>query len=173
MGLRFSKAHQQVEKMSIQRQLRMKMGELFSLNELKDIAFDLSINFDDLHGEGMSGKINGLLVASFRLDKLQLLYEILENERPKAPWPSLVEIENIEWPQLVEMIELPQSIINQIEAQTTVGSVDGDVVGQDANKAGRDLNQTEINIGKGSVFQGDVIANKGIVIGGDSIQKRK
>ena len=107
--------------MSLQRQLRKKMGEMFSKEELRGIAFDLSINFDDLLGEALTGKINGLLVAAYRLGKLESLHQILTEERPDAGWPSLAEIEEVEWPQLVEMVELPPSVMERVNQMGSVG----------------------------------------------------
>ncbi|HUV90889.1 MAG TPA: caspase family protein [Anaerolineae bacterium] len=52
------------------------------LEELRTLCFDLGVNYDDLGGEGLSGKARQLVLRLQKQDGLHLLLEWLRRERP-------------------------------------------------------------------------------------------
>jgi hypothetical protein len=88
--------------MSQQRVFRKQIAEAFDTEELKNICFDLSINYDNLPGDRLESKIRALLIDLFKIGKIADLYEILttDSERTHIKWPPLVEIENFSWDNL-------------------------------------------------------------------------
>ena len=111
--------------MSIQREFRKLLIETFSIEEIKMLCFDLSIPYDDLAGDGLSPKINSLLVSSYKLGNLSELLTYLDEERPKVSWPTLEELEAFDWEDLSRSTEIPKSITQRI---TQIGEVHGDYI---------------------------------------------
>jgi len=69
------------------KQWRKKMTEVFNLSELKDICFDMSINYDDLPGhEKRSDLVRELLAFAERIGSLQELVQVCQQERPHLEW---------------------------------------------------------------------------------------
>ena len=64
--------------------LREILIEHFNLSELKDLAFTLSVPFEDLGGYGKSDKVRELIGHMQRRGRLQLLIDYVRNERPHA-----------------------------------------------------------------------------------------
>ncbi len=71
------------------RQLRLHICEHFSLTELKTLAFDLALNWDELEGETLSLKCQSLIGFMQRNGRLPELLALLRQERPGITWPSL------------------------------------------------------------------------------------
>jgi hypothetical protein len=71
------------------RDLRRGMLNSFDQEELKLIAFDLSINWDDLSGDTRPTKANALIMHFARRGELEELVALLREERPNADWPQL------------------------------------------------------------------------------------
>ncbi|MEM8861333.1 MAG: hypothetical protein AAGD96_23670 [Chloroflexota bacterium] len=101
--------------MSLPRQLRQTIIQNFDLEELKDICFDLSFNYDDLPGDRLSSKVNALIITAYKMGKLENLHEYLTADRPSVKWPTLKEINDFEWDDIADSINLPQTIINKIQ----------------------------------------------------------
>lgn len=136
--------------MSTHRDFRKQITDLFSLEEIKILCFDLSIPFDDILGEHLSSKVNALLVALFKLEKLDEFHKMIAEERPKASWPSIDELQNFQWVSLEKTVNLPQSIIQQISDFSST-------------------NSRNINVGiRGVNIKGDV--KDGVIITGDNNQ---
>ena len=108
--------------MSTHREFRKQITDLFSLEEIKIISFDLSIPFDDIPGDHLSSKVNALLVSLYKLEKLEEFHKIIIEERPKASWPSLDELQNFQWVSLEKTVDLPPSIIQQISDFSSTSS---------------------------------------------------
>lgn len=79
--------------------------ESYSLNELKDLCFDLDINYDDLPGDRLSTKIEALLVETYRQENFADLTEQLNKDRPQRDWPSGEEVQDFAWADLAEKVD--------------------------------------------------------------------
>jgi len=64
--------------------LREVLVKHFSDNELRNLCFDLGVEYDDLGGEGKSGKARELIAYLERRDRLGELVQIVNRERPEA-----------------------------------------------------------------------------------------
>ena len=70
------------------RKLRKNIGKHFDLGELKNITFDLQIDWDDLSGENKGSKIRSLLLDLEKNNRLLEMLDLLREERPKVDWPD-------------------------------------------------------------------------------------
>lgn len=69
--------------------LLYQMDGAFSLGEIRDICFSLSIDYDNLGGERKLDKIRELILACSRQDKLDELLKHCRATRPLASWPEV------------------------------------------------------------------------------------
>jgi hypothetical protein len=65
-------------------QLHRFMVEHYSLEDLRTLCFDLSVNYDDLGGEALSGKARELILRLGRERRFEELLAHLQEERPEA-----------------------------------------------------------------------------------------
>ncbi len=65
-----------------QRELRAKLNNGLDLQEVKDICFDLEIDFDNLAGDTKNEKIRELILFLKRRGQLHLLIEEIADKRP-------------------------------------------------------------------------------------------
>jgi hypothetical protein len=72
-------------------ELRQVLDARFSEEELRMLCFDLSIDYDDLPGEGKAGKARELVAFLGRHGRIPELLEIGRQLRPDVPWPDLSE----------------------------------------------------------------------------------
>ena len=79
--------------------------EAFSTSELKDLCFDLGINYDNLPGDRLSSKIEAVLVELHKQKRFALLVAYLERERSGFTWPIVSEVEGFAWAELAEKID--------------------------------------------------------------------
>jgi hypothetical protein len=80
---------EQLESTKYMRDLRRVIIQHFDLEELKAIAFDLSIDWDDLSGETKPTKVQSLIMYLARRGRLSELATILGEERPIINLPPL------------------------------------------------------------------------------------
>lgn len=66
--------------------VREQMNDLFNLEELRSLAFDLSINYDNLAGQTLDSKIISLLTYTYHHNQLLVLEAKLKELRPFAEW---------------------------------------------------------------------------------------
>ncbi|MEM9774437.1 MAG: hypothetical protein AAF902_07660 [Chloroflexota bacterium] len=131
--------------MSLPRQLRQTIIQNFDLEELKNICFDLSFNYDDLPGDRLSSKVNALLIVAYKMGKLDKLHQYLTIDRPEAAWPTHDQIQDFKWDDIADSIELPQTIINNINNVQSGGVQNqGDVIAKD-QVAGNKIVQNIVN----------------------------
>lgn len=62
------------------------MADLFSLDELHQICFDLDVRFDALSGDTVGEKTRELYLYMERRGDLYRLVRICQKERPSANW---------------------------------------------------------------------------------------
>ena len=60
----------------------------FDEEELKTLAFDMGIDYDDLPTQGRANKARELVKLAVREQRLPELVELAREYRPKADWPS-------------------------------------------------------------------------------------
>ena len=69
------------------RRLRENMIDAFSLSELKDICFDMEIDYENLPDHGyLSGFVRELLAYARRIGRLNELIRVCQSERPHMAW---------------------------------------------------------------------------------------
>lgn len=78
----------ELERTKYLRDLRRQMTALFNLEELRALAFDLSVDWDVLPGEGKDTKVQSLIMHQARRGRLADLVTLLREERPDAHWPK-------------------------------------------------------------------------------------
>lgn len=71
--------------------LRENMVEYFNVSELRDLCFDLAIDYESLPGEAKPDKVRELIDYTRRTDHLVELVEALRLRRPQAQWGEEVE----------------------------------------------------------------------------------
>jgi hypothetical protein len=72
-------------------QLRRLLARSFSTEELKTLAFDLEVDFDELGSEAKTSKIRELVLHLERQNKLDALITAAARERPNIHWPRYAE----------------------------------------------------------------------------------
>ncbi|WP_420630783.1 hypothetical protein [Candidatus Leptofilum sp.] len=65
------------------------MRKHLSLEDIKSICFMLGNNYDDLSGDGLSGKVRELILNAERQGQLKNLIATLSKYRPHVIWPGL------------------------------------------------------------------------------------
>ena len=165
--------------MSLQRELRKQIAHNFDTEEIKTLCFDLNLPFDELPGDRLSSKITALLIAVYRMGKLELLHDILSEERPTVEWPKLPVVLELDWDQLAETVTLPPVIEKRIYSIGNVGDnsqvVQGDhntVLGAGAINLPGNSGQVDIQTGGerteiGTQFNVDKV--EGDLVGRDNV----
>ena len=62
------------------------MAHSFNLNDIRQICFDLDVNFDDLPGETLTAKCRELYLFMEKRGDLVRLVKECQNERPGENW---------------------------------------------------------------------------------------
>jgi hypothetical protein len=72
-----------------QRQFGCKlMNDCLDMNEVRDLCFDLQVDFDNLLGERKIDKIKALVGLFYRQNLLDVLINWLHGIRPDVDWPE-------------------------------------------------------------------------------------
>ena len=69
-------------------ELNSKMNQVFSLDEIESLCFDMGIDFDSLGGEGKGAKIRELIEFCRRRGRDEELVAKVRAERPQVAWPG-------------------------------------------------------------------------------------
>lgn len=69
--------------------LRQRMETLLDLEEIKQLCFDLDINYESLEGSTIDSKVRDLLTEVKRRERTEEVYSWLEKIRPDANWREL------------------------------------------------------------------------------------
>jgi HEAT repeat protein len=72
-------------------QLRQNLTKYFNEDELRTVCFDMKISYDDLPGEGLTGKARELVAFLQRRNQIAQLVEICSVQRPHIAWETLSE----------------------------------------------------------------------------------
>jgi hypothetical protein len=67
-------------------ELRQLLARRFSLGELRDLCFDLGVDYDDLPAEGKAEKARELVAYLERRERISELVEMLRERRPDVDW---------------------------------------------------------------------------------------
>jgi hypothetical protein len=65
-------------------ELRDRIAQSFNLTELRDVCYDLDVNFEDLGGEGLKAKARELVQFMERRQRLPELLNALKAQRPET-----------------------------------------------------------------------------------------
>ena len=68
--------------------LRKLLVEYFSLEEVRDICFEIRVRYEDLPGETKNAKVRELVQYLYRRGQLQKLIAVAKRDRPCVAWPS-------------------------------------------------------------------------------------
>ncbi|MDJ0756545.1 MAG: pentapeptide repeat-containing protein [Ardenticatenaceae bacterium] len=71
------------------RNLRRLLGRSFNLSDVRMMAFDLAVNWDDLRGETLPEKAQALIEFLALRGRLQELVDLGREERPDLDWPEI------------------------------------------------------------------------------------
>lgn len=70
------------------RELRRQIAQHYNLEELRLLASDLNVDWDELAGTEKSAKIQGLIGYLGRHGRLHELIDLLRREHPQVLWPD-------------------------------------------------------------------------------------
>lgn len=73
--------------------LRERIVARFNLEELRTLTFDLQVNYDELRGETISGKVLALLEHLSHQERIPVLLSRLKHLRPSEDWDSFLPAE--------------------------------------------------------------------------------
>jgi Effector-associated domain 7 len=73
-----------------QAELRTRLEQYFSVEELRTICFDMSMEYDNLPGEGKAGKCRELILELDRKGRISELNDELKKQRPKMTWNDVL-----------------------------------------------------------------------------------
>jgi len=66
------------------------MAETFSQGELSEFALDMGLDYEAILGEGLKGKILGMVSHFARHGHMELFVNQLETERPHVLWHTML-----------------------------------------------------------------------------------
>jgi len=72
--------------------LRKLLIQYYSLDELRTLCFDLGILYDNLGGDGLSGKVRELLLLIGRQHRFTELLNLIQTERPDLDLDNLTAV---------------------------------------------------------------------------------
>ncbi len=78
--------------MDILQQFRQQIADSFNEDDLRDLAFDLLLDWDELQRSRKSTIITDIIIQVHRLDRLPNLITYLTKARPPLTWPTLAEL---------------------------------------------------------------------------------
>ncbi len=64
------------------------LDDYYNLEEFRELCFDLSVDYDNLGGEGKRNKARELLLLIYRQNRLDELLAIVATDRPNTPLPD-------------------------------------------------------------------------------------
>ena len=73
-------------------ELNSKMNQVFSLDEIESLCFDMGIDFESLGGEGRGAKIRELIEFCRRRGRDEELVAKVRVERPQVAWPGAATV---------------------------------------------------------------------------------
>jgi hypothetical protein len=70
-------------------QLRKLIDDRFSDSELRDLCFELGLDYDDVSGSNRKDKTRELIVSLERRNRLDELRETIQRLRPDIAWDEI------------------------------------------------------------------------------------
>lgn len=70
-------------------QIRQLIAELFTVEEMNTLMFDLDIDHDEIHGQTRAERARELAAYCERRGLVDALIHLCQESRPHAPWPVL------------------------------------------------------------------------------------
>ncbi|MBK8905338.1 MAG: hypothetical protein IPM53_29415 [Anaerolineaceae bacterium] len=102
-------------------ELRQNLNEAFNTTDLRNLCWDLGIDYENLSGENKLDKTRELLDYLDNRSRIADLLVILQKERPKIGWPSLAPVNE---PPHSTLYGKLQSVLDYIHANESVGTVE-------------------------------------------------
>ena len=102
-------------------ELRRNLNEAFNTTDLRNLCWDLGIDYENLSGDNKLDKTRELLDYLDNRSRVADLLVILQKERPKIAWPSSASVNE---PSPNTMYKKLQSVLDYIYANESVGTVD-------------------------------------------------
>jgi hypothetical protein len=127
------------------------LNRYFSLEEIRTICFNLSVDYDNIPGEGKSAKTRELILGLARVDRLPQLVNMVREMRPNAPWPSVPADFQLPDSGPWSASSASQTTQNIYQGDVVHGDkVSGDKVGGDKISVGNISGSTGVAIGRGA-----------------------
>lgn len=125
-------------------ELHQKIDQYFSLEEVKQLCFELNVDYENIPGDTRSAFIRNLLVSLAKHGRLQQLIPRLRQNRP-----------HVVWHDVPPDFELPQEIAEENIQQVVHYNVYGDYVHGD-------------KVGGDKITTGNITGSQGIALGRDA-----
>ncbi|MCP4426510.1 MAG: response regulator [Chloroflexi bacterium] len=85
----------------IKHKIRHLLVDHFDIGELKALAFDLDIDFENISGQNKNERIIELILYCERNQCLQELLSLCREIRPKVIWPDISKLQNAHFPAVL------------------------------------------------------------------------
>ena len=69
-------------------EVRNEIDRRFNEDELKDLCFELRVDYEDLKGGRKTDKVRELVTQMDRIDRIDDLLENCKKKRPDGKWPA-------------------------------------------------------------------------------------
>lgn len=132
-------------------QFRKMLFELYNLDEIETLCFDLGVDYDDLQGRAKQTKINSLITAMARHGRLPELLDYVRADRS-----------HVVWPDIPADFQLPQgSGEGELATTTIINTGGGTVIHGGVNTGGGSFS------GRDTIVQGDQTGATTYTMSGD------
>ena len=75
-------------------QLRNLLNDHFNIPELRELCFNLDVDYEELEGPNKTSKVQDLISYLKRRNKLHFLIEEVKEQRPSVNWPDIYSSEH-------------------------------------------------------------------------------
>jgi hypothetical protein len=137
----------------------------FDVEELRTLAFDLGIPYDDLRGEGRASKARELILLTARRGCLPELVELAQSRRSNVDWPSVpedIDLDAIFDDQEMGAVSAPGPIGPTFHISGPIAAERVNIGGEETHIGSIQVDMSETIIGQaGEVVEGDRVDMSG------------
>ena len=95
----------------------------FNLEEIRELCFELELDYESLAGEGKAAKVRELISLLQRIDRLPDFVSLLNQKRPKVPWPEAGDVGKSSYQRDSPLQRIMLSKLPTTDHQTLFGRV--------------------------------------------------
>lgn len=146
------------------------LAQHFNLEELKQLCFDLGVDYDNLGGETKDNKTQSLLQHALRHGRLQTLQARCEELRPTAEWPDTSAL-SAEWNKVQQALEA-QSGLQGVLPDEQLADMLAPLHQKEADLLARLIGSGAVAQGAGATAVGErgvVSETAGLIVTGDNV----